>query len=146
MSVDDDSAPPSAGVRCPGCGARNNGDAAWCSLCFTALSEPEPAGAEPAGAEPAGAEPAPAVVATPDGAPARARHAAEPAEEQLDEAEVTAMLAQLTAAERPRSRWSALSGLVASPGARVAVMLAGTVVVAAAGFGLLTAVGALVSQ
>lgn len=141
MSVDDDSAAPSAGVRCPGCGARNNGDAAWCSLCFTALSEPEPEAVEPA-VEPA----APAVVATPDDGPARARHAAEPAEEQVDEAEVTAMLAELSAAERPRSRWSALSGLVASPGTRVAVMLAGTVVVAAAGFGLLTAVGALLSH
>jgi hypothetical protein len=140
--VDDDSAAPSAGLRCPGCGARNAGDAAWCSLCFTALSEP-------AEAESAEVEPEPAVevvVATPDGGPARARHAAEPAEEQLDEAEVTAMLAQLSAAERPRSRWSALSGAVGSPGARVAVMLAGTVVVAAAGFALLTAVGSLLSQ
>jgi hypothetical protein len=143
MSVDDDSAPASTGVRCGACGARNSGGAAWCSLCFSALAVP--AAPEPGPvAEPA-AEPEADVagVLVPDGAPSVPRHAAEPAEEQLDEAEVTAMLAQLSAAERPAPRWSAVSGLVGSPGARVAVMLAGTVVVAAAGFGLLAALGAL---
>lgn len=146
MSVDDDSAPPSAGVRCGACGARNSGGAAWCSLCFSALAEPADPQPEPVAAPPADvAEPE-----APDGAPSAPPHAAEPAEEPLDEpldeAEVTAMLAQLSAAERPAPRWSALSGLVGSPGARVAVMLAGTVVVAAAGFGLLAALGSLLGQ
>ena len=54
-----------------------------------------------------------------------------------------AMLAELAVGEAPASRLGGVSGALSGPGARVAVMLGGTVLVTGGAFGLMAAAGSL---
>ena len=54
-----------------------------------------------------------------------------------------ALLAELAVREAPPSRLSGVSGALSGPGARVAVMLGGTVLVTGGAFGLMAAAGSL---
>jgi hypothetical protein len=129
MTMDNRPAAATADVRCPSCGARNVSAAAWCSLCFAAMNGsagPAPAERAPADPQAAGRQDEPP---TQDGA----EH----------DPGVDSLLAELAARERPTSRLSALGPLLSSPGARVTVMFAGAVLVAALGFGLMAALGSL---
>ena len=54
-----------------------------------------------------------------------------------------ALLAELALREAGSPRFGGLSSALSSPGARVAVMLAGTAAVSGGGFALMTAVGSL---
>ncbi|MFZ5869356.1 MAG: hypothetical protein ACOYXW_02310, partial [Actinomycetota bacterium] len=124
MTLDDQR--PDVDVRCPSCGARSTPGADWCTLCFADL-RPEPAVEQD----------------RPEFLDRR-----EEGEERSSEAPspppvVDAMLAELAARERPTSRLAGLMGAMSSTGARVAVMLVGTLVVTAAGFGLMAALGSL---
>jgi hypothetical protein len=122
------------GVRCPSCGARNTSGAGWCSLCFADLAAratPEPAAPEPVGSFEPGQPGQP-------GQPELRPEGQDEAVRRADE-----MLAELAARERPSSRWAGAAGMVASPGARVALMLVGTVLLTGLGFGALAALGAL---
>lgn len=125
MTVNDDRS--ARAVRCPSCGARNLAGASWCSLCFVPIGRTEPAPAEVASpAEPGAAD-------VTDGGPG----------EQPEPPAVDVLLAELAVHERRPSRLDGVSELVSSSGARVVVMLLGTVLVTAAGFGLMAAIGSL---
>ncbi|MFP5336432.1 MAG: hypothetical protein ACLGIV_14085 [Actinomycetes bacterium] len=137
--MNDDS--PDPAVRCPSCGARNLTGASWCSLCFV----------------PFGAQAPPVTDEVPADLPRRrGRRAATPAADEVPAGEVPAgevpqpaapavdaLLAELAVHERQPSRLAGVSGLLSSPGARVVVMLLGTVVVTAGGFGLMAVIGSL---
>lgn len=66
-----------------------------------------------------------------------------PVPEESGAPDAERLLAELAAAERGPAPAPRLSALVATPGARVAVMLLGTVLVSALGFGLLALLGSL---
>lgn len=116
MTRDDDRLP--AAGRCPQCAARNAATAQWCTQCYAPLG----GGASDVAA------PAPVTV---------------PVTDQPGTPDAERLLAELAAAERRPSPSPRLSALVATPGSRVAVMLVGTVLVSAVGFGLLALVGSV---
>lgn len=117
-----------AEVRCGVCGARNAASVVWCSLCFASLVE----------------SPAPERVAMPEDRGEEQGDAGDgPADGEPDDARVDAMLAELAVREAPVSRLSGVSGALSGPGARVAVMLGGTVLVTGGAFGLMAAAGSL---
>lgn len=124
MTVDDETTPE---LRCRTCGARNAAGAVWCSLCFLSLVE----------------ESGPAEASDDDDRP-DLRDRREEGEDLADgEPHVDAMLAELAVREAPASRLSGVSSALSGPGARVAVMLGGTVLVTGGAFGLMAAAGSL---
>ncbi len=150
--------------RCPQCGAAVIGRATWCTLCYAELrpgrvavpaAVVEPAGPVAASASaplaprrgrhaaPAEVDPAPAEV---DPAQEAGRHAGRDltAPSGLTDAQVDRMMAELAAQEAADPL--PLAGLLrrlANPGARVAVMVGGSLVLTLVIFGLLALVGVL---
>ena len=118
---------PATDVRCTACGARNAAGSQWCSLCYASLQAPAP---DP--------EPTDVVAHQGDEAAEDVPDVEGPAARRVD-----ALLAELAVQERRPARFGALNGLVSSPAARVGLMLGGTLLFAAAGFGLMAALGSL---
>ena len=129
---------PATDVRCTACGARNAAGSPWCSLCYASLQAPAP---DPEPAPEPDPEPT-AVVAGEDGEDGEAAENV-PDVEGPAARRVDALLAELAVQERRPARFGALNGLVSSPAARVGLMLGGTLLFAAAGFGLMAALGSL---
>jgi hypothetical protein len=143
MTLDDAHPSRDAGLRCSSCGARNAGSATWCSLCLCPLGtehpdvEPvlmEPVLMEPVLMEPVLMEPAPEPEAADRGAVDTDAHA---------DAHADALLAELAAHQASSSAWQQLGGLVGSPAAKAAVMVAGTLLVAGLGFAAMALLGSL---
>lgn len=114
--------------RCPRCGAACTADAGWCPLCFADLQPPR-SRAVPDPQPPRSSAPGPSASAPVTTPPP-------------DAAQVDAMLAALSVETRAPS--GDLVSRLRTPGARVAVMALGTVLMAVVGFLLLTLLGALV--
>lgn len=151
--------PTSNDLRCPRCGAHVRQDAQWCTLCYAdlrpapadpvALAEPAEPGlqqltpADSAAAPGADASP-PDLPPTPP-RPSRGRHARrapdEPVGDTLGDVDVDAMLAQLAA--ESDSGLGALSGRLASPGAKAVVIGGGIALVCLVLVLLMVIVGSL---
>lgn len=117
-----------ARTRCPHCSAAVAEHAQWCSLCYADL-RPRRVGEGAVGERPGpGEAPVPHRPAPRDELP--------PGEQLLPDQQVEVLLAGLAAQSRV-----SVPGVLARPGARVALMVGGTVVAMALAFALLTVLG-----